>query len=249
MNKITSRENPIVKSVVRLIKSKDERQHSGLFVCEGSVMLNEAVACGASIDKVFVSSGIKLPQLPFETEIYEINEAVLEKISGVKSPQGIVFTCRIPENALVSGERVIALENVSDPGNVGTVIRTADAFGIDCVVLIGSCADLYSPKTVRSTMGSVFRVKTCAMELEEFFGAMSGLELPVYAAALSEKAVSIKDVNLLKSAVMIGNEASGLSGAALDKCRKHVIIPISGIQSLNAAIAASIFMFEMSAHK
>ncbi|MEA4921506.1 MAG: RNA methyltransferase [Clostridiaceae bacterium] len=249
MNKITSRENSVVKAVVKLIKSREERQHCGLFVCEGSVMLNEAIACGAYIDKVFVTSGIKLPSLPKQAEIFEITEAVLEKISDVKSPQGIVFTCRMPDNSLISGERIIALENVSDPGNVGTIIRTADAFDIDCVVFIGSCADIYSPKTVRSSMGSVFRVKTCVMGLDEFFDAASRLKLPVYAAALTEKAVGIKDAELSVAAVMIGNEASGLSSEALDKCDKHVIIPISGIQSLNAAIAASIFMFEMSAHK
>ncbi|MBR4875654.1 MAG: RNA methyltransferase [Clostridia bacterium] len=245
-NKITARENPIIKNTAKLLKSREERHTQGLFLCEGAVMLEEAVRSGAKIDKVFYREGITLPVEPVGAEIYEVSSGVLEKLSDVKTPQGIVFTVAIPKDKQLRGPHVLAVENLQDPGNVGTVVRTAEAFGIDSVALVGNVADLYSPKTVRSTMGSIFRLNICSYETDAFFEAAKVLELPVYAAALTDTAVPIGTVSFEKAAVMIGNEANGLSEKALDKCDKHVIIPINGIQSLNAAVAASIFMYEMS---
>lgn len=248
-NKITARENPIIKQTAKLLKSREERHAQGLFLCEGAVMLEEAVRSGARIDKVFYREGIVLPVAPEGAEIYEVSAGVLEKLSDVKTPQGIVFTVAIPQNNTLRGAHIMALENLQDPGNVGTVIRTAEAFGVDSIALVGNVADVYSPKTVRSTMGSIFRLNICAMDQDAFFAQTRALELPVYAAALTDTAVPIGEVSFAKAAVMIGNEANGLSEKALDKCDKHVIIPINGIQSLNAAVAASIFMYEMSQSK
>ena len=245
-NKITSRDNPIIKETAKLLKSREERRNAGMFLCEGAVMLNEAVTGGAHIGRVFVREGTELTVIPDGAEIYEVPSSVLEKISDVKTPQGIVFTCSMAKGGSLKGRRIIALENVADPGNIGTVVRTAEAFGIDTVAFVGSCADLYSPKTVRSTMGSVFRVNVCFLTLDQLMEEAKGLGLPVYAAALSDKAVEIGSVMPGDAVVMIGNEANGLSQDALDKCGKHVIIPINGIQSLNAAVAASVFMYEMS---
>ncbi len=245
-NKITARDNPVIKNTAKLLKSREERHTQGLFLCEGAVMLEEAVRSGARIDKVFVREGMTLPVEPEGAEIYEVSAGVLEKLSDVKTPQGIVFTVAIPRDKQLQGRHVLALENLQDPGNVGTAIRTAEAFGMDSIALVGNVADVYSPKTVRSTMGSIFRLNICAMDADAFFAQAQALELPVYAAALTDKAVPIGSVSFEKAAVMIGNEANGLSEKALDKCDKHVIIPINGIQSLNAAVAAAVFMYEMS---
>ena len=237
MIRITSRENPVVKAVAKLVKSREERREKGLFVCEGEVMLKEAVSGGADIKEVFIRKG-KSPDsglIPQSAAIYEVEDHVLEKISDVKTTRDVIFTCAMPKGGSLFGERVIVLENVSDPGNVGTIVRTSEAFGMDSVVFLGSCADLYSPKTIRATMGSVFRVNAVFMEEDEFFLKAQAMGLTVFAAALSPGAQE-----------MIGNEANGLSKNALDKCDKHVIIPISGIQSLNAAVAASVFMYEMA---
>ena len=249
MIRITSRENPVVKAVAKLVKSREERREKGLFVCEGEVMLKEAVSGGADIKEVFIRKGKSLDSglIPQSAAVYEVEDHVLEKISDVKTTRDVIFTCAMPKGGSLFGERVIVLENVSDPGNVGTIVRTSEAFGMDSVVFLGSCADLYSPKTIRATMGSVFRVNAVFMEEDEFFLKAQAMGLTVFAAALSPGAQEIYSVDLGKAAVMIGNEANGLSKNALDKCDKHVIIPISGIQSLNAAVAASVFMYEMAA--
>lgn len=248
-NKITARDNPVIKNTAKLLKSREERHTQGLFLCEGAVMLEEAVRSGVRIERVFVREGMTLPVEPEGAEIYEVSAGVLEKLSDVKTPQGIVFTAAIPQDKQLKGRHVLALENLQDPGNVGTAIRTAEAFGIDSIALVGNVADVYAPKTVRSTMGSIFRLNICMMDQDAFFAQTKELGLPVYAAALTDSAVPIGSVSFEKAAVMIGNEANGLSEKALDKCDKHVIIPINGIQSLNAAVAASIFMYEMSKAK
>lgn len=251
MISITSRENAIIKETAKLLNEAAYRRERGLFVCEGIVMFREAVACGALIESVFISTAIDMPELemPKDAQIYSVPPHVLEKISDVRTPQGIVFTCQIPPDRGVRGEKIIALENIADPGNVGTIIRTAEAFSIDTVVLVGACADLYSPKTIRATMGAVMRVNACFMTSDELFDAMSAASIPVYGAALSQTAETISDVCLDKAAVIIGNEARGIEQTTLDRCDKHVIIPINNIESLNAAIAASIFMYEMSKAK
>lgn len=245
---ITSRENPLVKWASALQKSREARYKEGVFVAEGPVVLREAAAAGANIGKVFVTDDAFLENisLPAGAEVYKVSSPVMEKISQVKNSQGVAFTCRMPKNGLLKGPKILALENLSDPGNMGTVIRTAEAFGIDTLVTVGSCVDVYSPKVVRAAMGAVLRVNICSMTLEELADGVKALGLPLYGAALCDDAVEIGGVSLSPAAVMIGNEASGLSRVALDKCGKNVIIPISGIQSLNAAVAAAIFMYEMS---
>lgn len=247
MNKITSRENPLVKQVAALGKDAALRRELGLFVCESPVLLREAAACGAPIDKVFALDPDALNDVTLDgAALYQVNESVMEKLSGLKTPPGVLFTCRMAGKGVFRPGRVLAVEDLADPGNLGTVIRTAEAFSMDTVALVGRCADVYAPKVVRATMGSILRVNLCFMTLEELAQACSDSDLPLYAAALTDKAVSIGDVDLSRAAVLIGNEARGLSQAALDICGKHVIIPITGIQSLNAAVAASVFMYEMA---
>lgn len=247
-SEITSRENPIVKWVVSLQKSGAARRREGVFVAEGPVVLREAAAAHSDIDRIFVTDGSYLDgiEVPPGAEVYRVSLSVMEKISQVKNSQGVAFTCRMPKNGELRGKRILALENLSDPGNMGTVIRTAEAFGIDTLVTVGNCVDVYSPKVVRAAMGALLRVNMCSLTLEELASGVRALGLPLYGAALRDDAVSIRDVPLSAAAIMIGNEASGLSDEALDKCDKNVIIPISGIQSLNAAVAASLFMYEMS---
>ena len=142
--------------------------------------------------------------------------------------------------------RVIVLEQVQDPGNVGTVIRTADALGIDAVVLTGACADPWGPKTVRATMASAFRQPVLTVPAEQLRAFLDNHGLPLYGAALTETARSACSVPLSRAAVAIGSEGSGLSAELLALCDGQVIIPMApGRDSLNAAVAASILMWEM----
>ena len=138
------------------------------------------------------------------------------------------------------------LENVQDPGNVGTVIRTANAFRIGAVILCGCCADLYAPKTVRATMGAIFRQRVLTAEREELPALLRKNGLPLYGAALSASSQDIHTLDLHRSAVAVGSEGKGLSEELLSLCAKQLIIPMNpDSESLNAAVAASVIMWEM----
>jgi TrmH family RNA methyltransferase len=144
-------------------------------------------------------------------------------------------------------EHVLVLEGVQDPGNVGTILRTADAFSINCVVLLEGCADVYAPKTVRSTMGAVFRQFICELPLEELPAFCRNRGLKLYGAALSDRAKDVRTLPLRNAAVCVGSEGRGLSRELLGLCDGEVIIPMRGpAESLNAAVAAAVLMWEMT---
>ncbi len=248
MNKITSRDNETVKLICKLRDDRKERHARGLFICEGEVMLREALKSDAVPHMVFITEGTILPAgVPDSAEIYEVSPHVMEKMSDVKSNRGLLFTCAMPSEASAPlGDRVLCLENIQDPGNLGTAVRTAEAFGIDTVVLMGACADLYSPKSIRATMGSVFRQRVIPLQGEELFARCALEGLPVYSAELNEHAKSIRALDLRRCCVIIGNEGQGVTPETSAKCAGSVIIPIKGAESLNASAAAVIIMYEMA---
>ena len=141
----------------------------------------------------------------------------------------------------------VVLENVQDPGNVGTVLRTAAALGIDLVILTGECADPFNPKTVRAAIGALFRQRLLELPREELFTRLRAWGLPLYGAALSPQAADVRSASLTDAAVAVGNEGSGLSAELLAHCDKTIIIPMTPeSESLNAAVAASLLMWEMA---
>ena len=159
-----------------------------------------------------------------------------------------MFTVKIPDRADAGDiKNAIVLENLQDPGNVGTVIRTANAFNIDAVILVGACADLYNPKTVRASMGAIFRQTVYSMSIDELCDFTKKQKLPLYGAALSDKASDLRGVSVKNAAVAIGSEGRGLSDSFRAVCDGEIIIPMNpDSESLNAAIAASVIMWEMS---
>ena len=169
----------------------------------------------------------------------------------MKNSPGPLFTVRIPVDPKDGKiENAIILENVQDPGNVGTVLRTASAFSIGAVVLTGDCADLYSPKTVRATMGAVFRQRVLRLDRSELPAWLEEHGLPLYGAALSKDAQDLRGLDLTHAAVAVGSEGQGLSPELLALCRGEVIIPMDArSESLNAAVAASVLMWEMAREK
>ena len=141
---------------------------------------------------------------------------------------------------------MLLLEEIQDPGNVGTILRTADAFDIDALILLEGCADVYAPKTVRASMGAVFRQNVLRMTRADAVAACRAQGLPLFGAALSPRAQDLRKLNLDRSAVAIGSEGHGLSEDLLRQCDGELIIPMSGeAESLNAGIAAAIVMWEM----
>ena len=245
MTHIESRDNPRVKRVARLLSSGAARREEGLFVCEGPTMLREAAAAGADIAEIYMLPGQETLLSGIEAPCFTVTEPVLKKLSDTETPRGPVFVCRIPPQVLPQGGQLIAVEDLRDPGNLGTVFRTAEALGLSEVVRVGSCTDLYAPKAVRSTMGSVFRVNTCVMTPQELWQWTRKRNMTLVGAALSAGAQSIEKTDLRHACVLIGSEAHGLRLETLALCDAHAIIPIEGAESLNAAVAAAIFLWEM----
>lgn len=175
-----------------------------------------------------------------------VSPELLSYAADTETPQKMIFTCRIPEQTdSLSGERFLVLDGVQDPGNVGTIWRTADAFGADGLILLPGCADPWSPKVVRSTMGACFRLPVLNCSLENLLSLLEGLDIPMYATALREDTLDIRDANLKRSAVVIGSEGRGVSDAVLNHCEQTIKIPMrERCESLNAAMAAGIVLWE-----
>lgn len=247
---ITSRANPLLARVRKLNSRRSFRREEGAFAAEGPKLLAEAVRWGAGLEAVICASGVTLPELPGRVRVAEVADSLLASIADTESPQGIVFLCKgkalaMPEQW--AGGRYLVLDGVQDPGNVGTIWRTADAFGADGLILCNGCADPWNPKTVRATMGAVFRLPAWECSLEMAAEKLSEAGVPLYAAALREDTEDIRAVSLGRAAVIIGSEGRGVSPQALELCQKTVKIPMCArCESLNAAVAASVVLWEMA---
>ena len=248
MEKISSRKNRIICHMRAVASDPAYRSEVGQFICDGEKTLREAIEYGAEIVQVLWREGAHTDELPPETEQNCAPADLVEYASPLKSGHGPVFTVKIPQQS--RDERImraIVIENLQDPGNVGTIIRSANAFDIDAVIMVGACADLYNPKTVRASMGAIFRQRVLRMSIDELDEFTRRQCLPLFGAALSDKAADIRNAELHRSAVAIGSEGRGLSRELLDICGGELIIPMNPhSESLNAAIAASVIMWEMS---
>lgn len=250
VERITSRSNPLVTRLRKLNSKRSARREEGVFCGEGPKLLAEALKWGADLETVIYAEGTTLPELPVQTRVVEVPGSLLPAVADTESPQGIVFVCRGESLALpetLEGKRYLVLDGVQDPGNVGTIWRTADAFGADGLILCGSCADPHSPKTVRSTMGAIFRMPVYEATLEETAEKLAAAGIPLYTTALRDDTVDVREVSLSRAAVIIGSEGRGVSNLALELCQKTVKIPMMPrCESLNAAVAASVVLWEMA---
>jgi TrmH family RNA methyltransferase len=182
----------------------------------------------------------------------EVPEDVMRSISPAETPQGVLSVCALPNQTLpeeLSGKRYVVLDGVQDPGNVGTILRTADAFGADGVFLINGCADIYNPKTVRAAMGSLFRVdvRVCT-DIAADIGKMRGDGFEIYAAMLDKTSRNVCDLELENGKIgfVIGNEGHGVRESVRSSYTGSVIVPMcEGPESLNAAICASLLSWEV----
>ena len=249
MEQITSRKNPLCLHFRKLASSRAYREETGEFLCDSPKLLEEADLWGATVCAVLFTEGVRLP--PFAdrgVRLVQVSGSVMEAVSPMAAPQGVVFSCRMgrhePPAALERG-RYLLLEGVQDPGNVGTILRTADAFGADGLFLLEGCADLYNPKTVRSAMGVHFRSVVWRCSLERAAALVKGAGLPLYGAALGERTLDVGEADLTAAGVLVGSEGRGLSPAALAACTAAVKIPMAPTcESLNAAAAAAVLLWE-----
>jgi TrmH family RNA methyltransferase len=246
MERLTSRKSAVIRAFRDLARSSAAREEKGLFLCDGQKLLQEALRSGASVETVLWKENRAADLPPFPQEAL-LPADLFDYVSPMSNSPGPLFSVRMPSAPdLYKVRRVLALEELQDPGNVGTVLRTADAFGVDLVVLLEGCADLYAPKTVRASMGAVFRQAAVRMNAEAFVSFCREKNLPLWGAALTDTARDLRSVPLDPAAVLIGSEGHGLSRELLRACDGEIIIPMSGeAESLNAAVAAAIVMWEM----
>lgn len=270
MRNITSSENPNIKLYRKLAGGKKYRRESGLFTLEGTRLVADAIAENAKLQTVFVTesclekisrgeTAVPREALEFpagsegkaETEVFLISDGIGEKMSSTDNSQGIFAVCGCLDkppvsDTIKSGGKYILLHKVQDPGNLGTIIRTADAMGVDAVFL-AECCDLYNPKTVRSTMGSLFRMNVYEVGFDEVFPLFGQRCVPSFAAVIDSDAVSLTDCDFSRGGVvLIGNEGNGLPKEVSEMCGHRLTVKMHGsVNSLNAAMAAGIIMWEL----
>ena len=252
---LTGLQNPVVKAAAEL-KQKKYRTQNGLYLAEGLRTAEEAVAYKAVETLFYVPTDDDRTMRLLEDAAMQniklvcVNENVMKKIADTETPQGIIAVCKMRqpklENLLASGKMLLVLDRVGDPGNIGTMLRTADAAGIGRLVLLKGCADIYAPKTVRSSMGSLFHIPVLSgVSEQEFVSAAKKAGYDLLVTCL-DGADNLYKADLSgRIAFVMGNEAGGVSETLLEKADKRVYIPMAGrAESLNVAMAAGIVMFE-----
>ena len=257
---ITSVNNGQVKNIIQLNQKTKARREQGLFVAEGERLCGDAVKSGAEIVRAFFTESAfeRYPQICEEIEhkvqsCIEISEELAQRISDTKTPQGIFCVCRTLDKTadlvhINKNSRFVVLENLQDPSNMGAVFRSAEAFGLDGVILAGNCCDVYSPKAVRAGMGAVFRLPVIPMESgAAAANLLNAKEIRTAAAVVGRTALPPAHARLgAGCAIFIGNEGNGLSPECINACQTLVTIPMAGrAESLNAAVAAGILIWEM----
>lgn len=248
MEVITSRQNALLAKAVKLQTSKKFRQAQGLFVGDGTKLLEEALKWASeTLEAVILRDDVKCPELPGHVRGVQVSRQLMEQISQMEAPEGALFLCKMPrleEEGLVSG--CLVLDGIQDPGNVGTILRTADALDLP-VYLTEGCCDPYNPKTVRATMGAIFRTPPRTISRERLVGEAREKNIPLLATALSDSARDLRSVDLKNAAVIIGSEGRGVCEMLLKESDGQIIIPMHPrCESLNAAIAASIVLWQMT---
>ncbi|MBQ6431777.1 MAG: RNA methyltransferase [Oscillospiraceae bacterium] len=242
MERITSSQNPLLRHIRKLQSSRAYREEQREFVADGFKLLDEAQKWYPKLKTVIVSETRTLPPVPDGVRCAQIPDSLMQSLSDMKTPQGVIFTCELPDCTdarLASG--MLLLDRIQDPGNLGTILRTADAFGIP-VALTNGCADPYSEKTIRASMGAVFRTAPQRIELDRVIAS----DVPIAVTALTPQASDIREVNLKDYLVVIGSEGQGVCNELLSASQKQLIIPMQPrCESLNAAIAAAIVLWQM----
>lgn len=242
MEHITSLKNPKV-AAWKALKDRKGRRESGCFLVEGRKMVEEALKSAFDVEAVLVQEGVSFPD-GLTMPVYELPEHVLAAVCDTKTPQGIAAVVRMKEQSAL-GKHIVVLDGVQDPGNVGTILRTLDAFEADGLVLLPGCADPFSPKTVRSSMGAVFRRPVWTCTAETFAQVLRGSGLRLLGAALRDDTVDARAADYTRAVLAIGSEGRGLSDEVLALCDETVRIPMSPrCESLNAAVAASVLLWE-----
>lgn len=238
--KIESTQNSTIKALSRLL-TKKERDQSGRFLVEGWHLLEEASQAGL-LEHVY-----QLSDQPVfsDAPVTFCSQPVLNKLSAQKSDARYIGVCQKPQISLdLTPRKVLLLDHLQDPGNLGTLIRSAVSFGLEAVYLSENCADPYGPKTIQSSQGALFHIPVISQDLCQAIEKLKSNDVPVFGAALHQNSRELHDLAIPDSfAIMIGNEGQGIRPKLLEQCSQLAHIEMASFESLNAAIAGSILMY------
>lgn len=250
MKRIESKQNALVKHWKKLVSAKKERDKTGEYIVEGFHLTEEALKNKDQVIHIIKREDVEIPREWSLDDVYlvEVTDSVAKEIAETETSQGIFAHCKqreISGSEQAKWSKLLLVDSVQDPGNIGTMIRTADACGIDAVILGKGCADLYNPKTLRSAQGSHFHLPVIRGNLTEWIEKLKERHIPVFGTAL-ENAVDYRKLDKTESfALLVGNEGSGVHQALLEKTDQNVVIPIFGqAESLNVAVATGILLYK-----
>ena len=241
---ITSLENDRIKKIIKL-KDRKYRKKEKKFIVEGMHLVLEAYKKNI-IDVVILE---KDSVLPLDVEYIYTTREIISKISSLDTPSEVMAVCNIKEEDKELGNKVLMLDNIQDPGNLGTIIRSSVAFDIDTIVLSRDTVDLYNPKVVRSTQGMLFHVSIVVKDLKEAIDELKNREVPIYGTRVGygEDVRKIPEKDKKTFALIVGNEGNGVSEEVLDKCDKYLHIDMNdAVESLNVGVATSIILYELN---
>lgn len=241
---ITSLDNDRIKGYIKL-KERKYRKKTNTFIVEGLHSVLEAYKTGSIIELILEKDEV----LPFDLPCVYVTNEIINKISSLETASNIMALCKINNDNVELGNKILLLDNVQDPGNLGTIIRSAVAFNVDSIVLSPDCVDVYNPKVLRSTQGMIFHIPIIVRDLFETIDTIKKNEIPVYGTRVEfgEDVSSLKEKDKVKYALVMGNEGNGVKRELLEKCDKNLFIDMSEkVESLNVSVAASILMYELN---
>ena len=255
MEILSSTQNPKVKLLLQLQQKSSERRKTGLFVVEGRRELTYCLEAGFEVDTVFWCPAVKrgtesLPTFPADVRMFEVSKAVYEKIAYRDSTEGIIAEIRVRATTLADlqlpdNPLVVVLERVEKPGNLGAILRSADAAGVDAVIVCDPLTDLYNPNLIRSSVGGFFSVPCVACTSEECIAFLKSSGIQILTAQLQDSSLYYDSDMRRATAIVMGTEATGLTDQWREAADAHIRIPMLGrIDSLNVSVSAAILMYE-----
>ncbi|SER89712.1 RNA methyltransferase [Psychrobacillus sp. OK032] len=252
MKRIESPQNSLVKHWKKLLSVRKERDKTGEFIIEGYHLVEEAIKQKENMLTIMISDTSEIPSNwdVDNLEIVEINDVIKKELAETEHTQGIFAHCKqqtVDEQIQSKWKRLLLIDAVQDPGNIGTMIRTADAAGIDAVVLGKGSADAYNPKTLRSAQGSHFHIPVVKGDLHEWIDKLKNRQVTVFGTAF-ENSTPFNEVSKSEEfALIVGNEGSGINKELLEKTDQNIIVPLLGqAESLNVAVATGILLYGLA---
>ena len=249
MQEIISKDNKLVKKVRKLFIDKKYRESTNLFVCESYRVINAFIKNNFVLDLLFVTKNSKyFEHFKKNSKAIIVDTKVYNSLSELTTGDGLIAVFKIPKKSEEKiNERIIILDQIQNPNNMGAVLRSAAAFNIKQIILANSCVDIYNPKVIQASMGYGYNISLkFVTDLKQTIKNLQSKGIKVYATAIDAKAVNVNKTNFTKSAVILGNEGNGIKKDIIALCDKTIFIPINNkVDSLNISIAASIIMYKI----